>query len=373
MKRILLLAFSACTFAIGANAQDEQTPDNQKKLEAFKHLDLSLNAGSTGIGLELASPIGKSLQVRAGYAIMPRFHVDMNFHVQVGDDPSASQSKFNRLSGLLENVTGYKVDDRVKMIGTPTFHQLSVMVDVMPFKNKNWHFTAGFFYGPKQFAKAYNATEDMPSLVAVGIYNNLWGKVAASPISHLDTEEERWDYFFGKSAADLLSEISLLKTLGIDVSEIEALQNIEFDPDDNILLKTYKRIYNYGAMGIHVGDYKEDVVDEQGNVVHKKGDPYMMVPNNESMVKADWIVDRFRPYLGFGYSGRLAKNDDRWKIGFDCGAMFWGGTPRIITHEGVDLCSDVEDISGDVGRKVRFFKQFKAYPVLNLRITRRLF
>ena len=373
MKRFLLLALSACSLATVVNAQESNVTENYKKTEIFRHLDLSLNTGTGGIGLELASPIGKSFQVRAGYAFMPRFHVNMNFHVQVGDDPETSETKFERLSGLLESFTGYKVDDNVRMIGTPTFHQLNIMVDVMPFKNKNWHITAGLYYGPKQFAKAYNATEDMSSLLAVGIYNNLYDRVDASPISHLDTEEERWDYFFGKSAAELLEDISLLKTLGIDVSEIDVLKNIELDPDDNILLKTYKRIYNYGPMSIHVGDYKEDVVDEEGNVIHKKGDPYMMVPNNESMVKADFNVDRFRPYLGFGYSGKMSKHDDRWTIGFDCGAMLWGGKPRIVTHEGVDLCSDVEHISGDVGRKVRFFKQFVAYPMINLRITRRLF
>ena len=51
---------------------------------------------------------------------------------------------------------------------------MNLLVDVFPFKNnKHWHFTAGFYWGNSTIGKAYNTTEDMPSLVAVGIYNNM--------------------------------------------------------------------------------------------------------------------------------------------------------------------------------------------------------
>ena len=53
--------------------------------------------------------------------------------------------------------------------------------------------------------------------------------------------------------------------------------------------------------------------------------------------------------------------------------MFWGGTPSIITHEGVNLSKDVENIDGKVGDYVKFVKGVKAFPVLNLRITRTIF
>ncbi len=55
-------------------------------------------------------------------------------------------------------------------------------------------------------------------------------------------------------------------------------------------------------------------------------------------------VNNFRPYLGFGYGGKLSNRSDRNWISFDCGAMFVGGTPRIITHDGVDLAKDVKNI-----------------------------
>jgi hypothetical protein len=53
--------------------------------------------------------------------------------------------------------------------------------------------------------------------------------------------------------------------------------------------------------------------------------------------------------------------------------MFWGGTPSLYNHEGVDLANDVENIGGKVGDYVDLFKAFKVYPVLSLRITKTIF
>ena len=91
------------------------------------------------------------------------------------------------------------------------------------------------------------------------------------------------------------------------------------------------------------------------------------------MVKADMHVNRFKPYVGIGYEGNLSKKDDRWKIAVDGGVLFWGGSPEVITHEGVDLVHDVKNVSGKVGSYVDAIEKFKVYPMLNVRFTRRLF
>jgi hypothetical protein len=53
--------------------------------------------------------------------------------------------------------------------------------------------------------------------------------------------------------------------------------------------------------------------------------------------------------------------------------MFWGGTPRIYTHDGTDLSRDVENIGGKVGTYVDIVKAFKVFPVMNVRFTRTIF
>ena len=113
-------------------------------------------------------------------------------------------------------------------------------------------------------------------------------------------------------------------------------------------------------MGVHMGDYAD-------------GKPYRMVPDANNMVSCKIKVNNFRPYLGFGYGGKLSSRSDRNWISFDCGAMFWGGTPNVIAHDGVNLAKDVHNISGKVGDYVRISKHVKAYPVLELRLTHRIF
>ena len=114
-------------------------------------------------------------------------------------------------------------------------------------------------------------------------------------------------------------------------------------------------------MGVRVGDRVSD------------GTPYLMEPDKDGMVKADMKVNAFRPYLGFGYTGRIIKDDDRYNIGFECGAMIWGGTPDLITHDGTNLTKDIKNIMYSVGDYVDVVKKFKVFPVINLRITRKLF
>ena len=121
-----------------------------------------------------------------------------------------------------------------------------------------------------------------------------------------------------------------------------------------------ERFYRYGRMGMHVGDYDD-------------GTPYMMEPGDDGMVRAEVKTNAFKLYLGLGYGGRLLKDNDKFHIAVDLGAMFWGGSPRIITHEGVDLAKDVSNISGKVGDYVSLAKSFKVFPVLDVRFVYNIF
>lgn len=322
MKKLLF--FVAFVFvAGGASSQSE-------KVGIFKHLDASVSLGTTGIGIDVSSPIGNYVNARVGFDFMPQFHHHMHFGVQVGDDAKTSDTKFERLSGLLEDISGFKVDNQIEMIGKPTMNNFKFLIDVFPFKNdKRFHFTAGFYYGSSQIAKAYNATEDMPSLMAVSMYNNIYNKV-------LNNEP-----IYNNSAY------------------------LPYDVEEAIL--------NNGRMAIHIGDYAQDVYDADGNLIHSKGDPYMMEPDENSMCKAKVTVNSFKPYLGVGYGGKLFKNSDKYHVAVDLGVLFWGGTPKIVTHDGTDLANDVENISGKVGDYVDLLKAFKIYPVLNVRFVKTIF
>ncbi len=362
MKKFVCMAAVAC-LALPLQAQTEN-PHNQsvrilnenekseyipvfqywKEHNILQHLDVSLTAGTTGIGIDVASQIGDYVQVRAGYDYMPRFDKNLKFNLTVGGEPARQYdsegnrviTKFDKMKELLYQFTGFDIEDHVDMVGTPTMNNFKFLVDVSPLKDyKNWHVTAGFYWGPSQFARAENSTEAMVSLLSVGMYNRMYEKaVAGEPL--------------------------------IDLSEFIPGASMSINEE------LYDKLISYGRLGFALGTFKHDVTDNNG-VVHHAGEPYILEPDDDCMVRVKAKSNSFKPYLGFGYSGRLVKNRDDWKISVDAGALFWGGTPDLIVHDGINLTKDVENIGGQVGDYVDLFKVFKVYPVLTVRFTKNIF
>lgn len=367
MKRRLLLLASALLLLTTTWAQEEILPASTYKQKAFQHLDISLTSGTTGIGFDLSMPLNDVFSLRAGYATMPHFSHTMHFGVQVGEDPATSQSKFERLAGLLEDFTSNKVDNVVDMIGQPTYWNWKLLVDVKPFRNKHWHFTAGVFAGNSQIAKAVNSIEDMPSTMAVNIYNNLYYKaLRGEPF----VEYGEMSVYHQEIAEKFISYGKMSIRMADYKHDVYYDEDVVAEYDQFIGNKAYEEgdIIYHGSSWVD-----EDGVEHGPDIKYHKGDAYRMMPDNNSMLRAWAYAKRFKPYLGFGYGGRLLKKDPSWQVSFDCGALFWGGTPRIVTHDGTDLVNDVENVRGKVGDYVDIVKKFKVFPVLNLRITKRIF
>ena len=323
-----------------------QAQNDKTTFEMFKHLDLGVTMGSTGLGFDVSSPISNYVQVRTGFEIMPRFEKSLHFDIQsfgYNENGELQSSQFDRMADKLEALTNYRAKPSVEMIGKPTMWNYKLMVDVFPFRNKHWHLTAGFHWGPSKVAEAVNALEDAPSLVAVNIYNKLYEKAESGEV-----------IYNGMS-------------LGTDWLEYGRMGIHVGDYANRYLTKT---VAEYDEYGDFIGSHEEYILDANGNKIHE---PYRMEPDNNCTVSATVKVNSFKPYLGFGYGGRLMKNDDRYQVSFDAGLMFWGGTPDIITHDGTNLSKDVINIGGKVGDYVDLISGVKAYPVINLRITRRLF
>ena len=372
MKRTLILLASVLVPLTTTWAQLEITPAKTDKVKPFQHLDLSLTTGSTGLGFDVSMPLNDMFSLRAGYATMPHFSHTMHFGVQVGEDPATSQSKFERLAGLLEDFTGNKVDNVVDMIGQPTYWNWKLLVDIKPLRNKHWHFTAGVFAGNSQIAKAVNSIEDMPSTMAVNIYNNLYYKALR--------DEPFIEY--GEMSiynANIAEKFKSYGKMSIHLGDYK--HDVYYDEDvyadEDMIVGNEEegiKIYFEGDLMYHGSNWvDEDGVEHGPDIKYHKGDAYRVTPDDNSMLRAWVYAKRFKPYLGFGYGGRLLKKDPSWQVSFDCGAMFWGGTPQVVTHDDTDLVNDVENIRGKVGRYVDIIQKFKVFPVLNLRITKRIF
>lgn len=321
----------------------------------FNHMDLGVTVGTTGIGFDIAMPIGNIVKVRTGLSYVPPITVPLHFNLMSYSNGVVTDGNFAKAQALLKGMTGFDVNQEVTVDGKPDMLNWKFLIDVYPFRNnKHWHFTAGFYLGGKKIATAVNGLSEAPTLVGVGMYNSLY---------NFFTGVDEWG----------------------DPNYISSpiYNDVYIDPEIGDMIRD--KFLGYGSMGVHMGDYVDKYVldadgnpklDADGNKIKK---PFMMVPGNDATLRAEAIVNRLRPYVGFGYGGYIDKAK-RLYVGFDCGAMFWGGHPKIITYNGVkgnvtdpdyavDLTRDVENVGGKVGDYIKFIKALKVYPVLDFRIS----
>ena len=270
----------------------------------LSHLDVGLNVGTLGIGIDVAAPIGDYVRVRAGYNYMPRFCIHSDFPVvtRSGNATSTFLSKFGRINQklteygidinwpdfreekeLMEQFTSgdFETKDYVSVGMKPNIHQFKFLVDVMPFKNnRHWTFTAGFFVGPQSVADASSLEEETAILKAVNLYNRRYYK----------------DY--------ILADMYFKYTDGNGT-----LHNAEINSLTSFVKEN-------GMAGFNLGSFAD-------------GDKAMMVPNEDNTVRAEMEVNKFRPYVGFGYNTSLSRNK-KWNLNVDAGIMFLCGKPKVF-------------------------------------------
>lgn len=329
IKFFITLVFSCASF-ISVMAQntgqadtDENTAGRQNSC-FLKHLDIAVTGGTTGIGFDLSTSLSRNVQLRAGMAFMPNVDYDMTFGLETYGYSGTEGSQFDRMAELMKSLSGCDIDDKIKVKGEPKYYNFKLLVDVFPFKNKKWHVSAGFYWGPSTIAKAVNITEEMPSLVAVKMYNNMYDYIMSG---------DYWDN--------------------------PIYDNFFLDPE--VAAQLEQKFTEIGRVGVNLGTKVSD------------GTPYMLEPDENGMVSTKVKANSFKPYLGFGYGHAMGSKDRTFNVSFDCGLMFWGGTPEIITHDGTNLSKDVRNVEGKVGDYVKFIKGVKVFPVIDLRVTYRIF
>lgn len=339
MKKLLkILAISCVLIPFAAFSQEsEDTIGFTKKLvrEMNTHgvlntIEIGGNIGTTGLGLEIASPITEWTKLRVGFDWMPHFTIPMNFYLDSYVNGYVSE-KFDKIQSMMTSLSGMTIDKELKMESKPTMTTFRLLIDVYPFKsNRHWHFTAGFFYGGKSMGSTINTVTDMPSLIAMKMYNKLYDDIMSGEIK--DNE------FLGSFG-------------------------IYLDPEQCDMLKD--KVAVYGRLGVNVG--KQKVIDESTG--EEKLVPYLMEPDKDGTVSAKAKVNRFRPYIGFGYGGGITK-DGKWQASFDAGLQFWGGAPKVTTHDGV-VFNKLIDLDGEIRSYMNIMKALPVYPTIDIRLSYR--
>lgn len=291
--------------------------------DIFNHLEAGLTLGTTGIGLELAVPVTKWVRLRAGYDYMPHFHFDSSYDVTAYSDGKVNDSNFGRIQQMMRDFTGYELRKSIVMENTYTLQSWKVLADIFPIPNNNhWRLTVGLYGGSRIAGRCINKLSEAPMLVNMNTFNHFYDVCTAEDFVIRYSWEEK---FMGFAY--------------LDADEAQMLQD---------------KMKSYGRLGVNMGYYPD-------------GSPYFMEPDENGSINAKAIINELRPYVGAGYEGSLSP-DKRWKAGIDAGVMFWGGAPKIRTHDGVDL-NDMEGLRHKVKRQMDLIKCFPVYPVINFRLS----
>ena len=271
------------------------------KGNSFKHLELSLTLGTSGVGLDVAVPVSQIVQVRIGYDYMPQFKKQLRMNLAGGGEAARQyngqgnriKTKFDKIQQYLYEETGMEIDDHILLTGQLSMHNLKALVDVYPFKyNKHWHFTAGVYYGPAQVAKAEVADESVTTLSLMESYNREYEEASSSDA-----------------------------------------------------------IKSYGRLSLYPGD--------------KNRKPCLVDPADDGSVNISVKTNAVKPYLGVGYTGRLISSRDDWKVSAELGVWIWGGAPKQRMHDGTSLpdLSNISGALGDYVKVINYLKVYPVLNV----------
>lgn len=125
MKKVSLLLLLVTMLVTNAGAQEKTKP--------FEHLSVSVNAGTLGAGVQIATTMNDYLSLRTGL-MMFKYTYDYEYDGVIrwgdyeGEMPIPMEAKANMVNGLL-------------------------MLDVFPFRKVPIHLTGGFYMGTKDIIK----------------------------------------------------------------------------------------------------------------------------------------------------------------------------------------------------------------------------
>jgi hypothetical protein len=146
MKRLLLF----CLVGIMCAGSNKTLAQNQStKPDIFHSLAVGVSAGTTGIGLDVSSPIGNYVSVRAGVSFMPNFTYSTNVDVYI-EKPYEGELPDVRAKGSMRRTTG------------------ELLLNVYPFKSSSFFVCGGAYFGGSKFIKIKGHSDELAKLIAEG-------------------------------------------------------------------------------------------------------------------------------------------------------------------------------------------------------------
>ncbi len=154
IKIFTLAILSVVLGAMNVCAQSE-TDKNDKLYTPdglFNHLSIGVHTGLAGSGIDVTMPVHRLVTVRTGYS-----------GLHFGDIKFKSINTAEELAGyaLVEDdaVRRAQMADKIELSAKPNFWNVFLLAEVHPFPNESFHFTAGLYFGSKNFLHFRNTNE----------------------------------------------------------------------------------------------------------------------------------------------------------------------------------------------------------------------
>ena len=141
MKKLFLLC-AVCLSMITIQAYAQK-----KELGYFNSLAIGANIGSTGWGIDLATPIGSHLALRAGMTIMPNIEysddVDINIKMSSSYMPDVNIPSSMEVEGLTDRTSG------------------EILLNFYPSKHASFFIAGGAVFGGDKLIKMKGHSDDL--------------------------------------------------------------------------------------------------------------------------------------------------------------------------------------------------------------------
>ena len=155
--KIKIFILAILTVALGAmNVYAQSETDKNDKLYTpdglFNHLSIGISTGLSGSGIDVTMPVHRLITVRTGYS-----------GLHFGDIKFKSINTAEDLESyaLVEDdaVRRAKMADKIELAAKPNFWNVFLLAEIHPFTTESFHFTAGLYFGSKNFVHFRNTNE----------------------------------------------------------------------------------------------------------------------------------------------------------------------------------------------------------------------
>lgn len=121
----------------------------QKELGIFNSLSVGVSAGTTGIGIDVATPVTPHFAIRGGVSFMPGISFDADVDVDLKDPKLKENSSLN-LTGNMKRASG------------------ELLVNYYPFLSSSFFVTAGAYFGGNKLLKVKGHSDKLAEYVNGG-------------------------------------------------------------------------------------------------------------------------------------------------------------------------------------------------------------